>query len=202
MKNIDDMKTGQYAGLTHEILRMLYAGQIDFELVKFQLGRLTQRSIQGIVGQVPTFQRVRAPGSLQPTIDRLRENGWLDSKIPDQVIQHAAESCAQVPRGTILDVVKVPLWMIGDHFDETKAIFKAGKDHRLLSDHNSWLPLTLIDQFKDPNGGNATFLLKKFGQCDGWSLTSSPGSTVRVSMNYSGHWFLYRGNSYCFVREA
>ncbi len=202
MKYIDDLKVGQYTGLTHEVLRMLYAGQIDFELVKFQLGRLTQKSMQGIVGQVPTFRKVRAPGSLQPTIDRLREEHWLDDKIPEEVLLHAIESCATVPSGTVLDVVKIPLWMIGEYFDETKAVFKEAKNHRLSSDHNSWLPLVLIDQFRDSDGGNANFLLKKFGRFDRWALTASPGSSVRVSMEYPNHWFLFSGNSHCFVREA
>lgn len=202
MKHIDEMQIGQYAGLTHEIQRMLYAGQIDFELVKFQLGRLTQKSMQGIVGQVPTFRQVRAPGSLQPTIDRLRKKRWLDSEIPEVVIQHAVESCAKVPNGTILDVIKIPLWMIGEHFDTTKAVFKAVRERGLSSDHNSWLPMVMVDQCRDANEGNASFLLKKFGRFDRWSLTSSPGSSTRVRMEYPDHWFLYRGNSHCFVREA
>lgn len=181
---------------------MLYAGQLDFELVKFQLGRLTQKSMQGIVGQVPTFRRVKAPGSLLPTISHLREKRWLDTKIPEELIQHAVESCAKVPPGTMLDVIRIPLWMIGEQFDETEAVFEAAKNHRLSSDHNFWLPMVIIDQFRNANDGNASFLLKKFGGFDRWSLAASPGSTVRVLMEYSDHWFLYRDNTHCFVREA
>lgn len=202
MKHIDEMQIGQYAGLTHEIQRMLHTGKIDFELVKFQLSRLTQKSMQGIVGQVPTFRQVRAPGSLQPTIDRLKEKEWLDLEIPEEVIQHAVESCAEVPSGTMLDVIRIPLWMIGKRFDETKDVFKAARANRLSSDHNSWLPMAMIDQGQNDNEGNASFLLKKFGRFDRWSLTSSPGSSTRVRIDYPNHWFLYRNNSHCFVREA
>jgi len=202
MKHIDEMRIGQYAGLTHEIQRMLYAGQIDFELVKFQLGRLTQNDMQGIVGQVATFRQVRAPGSLEPTIQRLREKRWLASEIPEVVIQHAIESCAEVPSGTMLDVVKVPLWMIGKSFSGTKEVFKAAKAKWLSSEHNSWLPLVMIDQHQGSSDGNTTFLLKKFGKFDRWSLTASPGSTVRVRMEYPDHWFLCKDNSHCFVREV
>ncbi len=181
---------------------MLYAGQLDFELVKFQLGRLTQKSMQGIVGQVPTFLQVLAPGSLQPTITRLRKKHWLDPKIPEVLIQDAVESCAKVPHGTMLEVIKIPLWMLGEGFDRTEAVFQAAKNHRLSCEHNSWLPMAIIDQFQNTNEGNASFLLKNFGKFDRWSLTASSGSSVRVYIEYSHHWLLYRGNSHCFVREA
>jgi hypothetical protein len=202
MTHIAPLEVAEFAGLTHEIQRMLYGGQLSFELVKFQLGRLTQKSMQGIVGQVPTFKQVRAPGSLQPTIDRLREQGWLSSKIPVEVIQQALQSCAGVPSGTLLDVVKLPLWMLGEHFTETREVFKAAKSNRLSDEHNSWLPFAIIDQFRHSDGGNAEFLLKGFGGFKKMALVASPGSNPRLRIEWPTRWFYYSGTEYCFVREA
>jgi hypothetical protein len=171
---------------------------LEPELAMFQLRRLTQNSSQGIIGQVPTLMRVRAPGSLQATLNRLEEKHVLDREIPQELIRAALETCTRVPAGTMLDVVKVPLWMLGDYDCSKKSVLKAARAAKLSYEDNVWLPFAMIDQ--GHKEGNADFLFDMSARFDRYSLTASPGSSNQVSGDWADHWFLFSGNSHCFVR--
>ena len=198
MRNLSDIDAGKILGLQHEIIQMLQYAKLKPEEVIFQLKRLADGNKQGLIAQLPTLYQVRAPGGMKPTMERVKDRRRLSLQVQNwpSLCKTAVESYpSDLQGGTMLDVVNVPLWMLGDDFSTSRQVLRAARKRGLRGEYNSWLPFVIADTVSHTET-RTKFLLpdRKDDLCLCHSATNSSQAGIDMAK-------YFYSESFCFVRD-